>query len=125
VAFNGQDHFILQLLGCSTNRFGQLCSKFELRKLLNIVYKGRGLRYFDMAAIVKINIEKASVRQLFNQVYRASNEIDETSSVHGMTKLRLPEHALISSPRNGSRHMLALSRRSFRNFGRECSQPLP
>ena len=42
-----------------------------------------------MAAIVKTNIDKATVRQLFKAVVRAADEIHETLFLHGQTKRRL------------------------------------
>jgi hypothetical protein len=42
-----------------------------------------------MATTTKLNIDKATVRQLFKVVARVADEIDESSFVHGSTKRRL------------------------------------
>ena len=42
-----------------------------------------------MANITRLNINKATVRQLFKAVVKATDEINETSFVHGQTKHRL------------------------------------
>ena len=42
-----------------------------------------------MANTMKLNIGKATVRQLFKAVVRATDEINETSFIHGQTKRRL------------------------------------
>ena len=43
----------------------------------------------EMANIVRINIDKAPVRQLLKVVVKAEDEINETSFVHGQNKRRL------------------------------------
>ena len=42
-----------------------------------------------MANIKKLNIDKATVRQLFEAVVKAMVKINETSLMHGLTKRRL------------------------------------
>ncbi len=39
-----------------------------------------------MASIAKLNIEKATVRQLFRVVVKATDEINEASFTHGQNK---------------------------------------
>ena len=41
-----------------------------------------------MTTIAKLNIEKATVRQLFRAVIKATDEINETSFLHGRNELR-------------------------------------
>ncbi len=41
-----------------------------------------------MASIAKLNIEKATARQLFRVVVKATDEIDEASFTHGKSKRR-------------------------------------
>ena len=43
----------------------------------------------EMAAIVKLNIDKATVKLLFKAVVSAADEINETLFQHGQTKRRL------------------------------------
>ena len=43
-----------------------------------------------MATTTKLNIDKATVRQVFKAVVKASNEILEASFVYGQNKRRLP-----------------------------------
>ena len=43
-----------------------------------------------MATTTKLNIDKATVRQLFKAVIKASDEINEKSIVHGLDKRVLP-----------------------------------
>jgi hypothetical protein len=38
---------------------------------------------YSMATIAKLNIEKATVRQLFSVVVKATDEINEASFTHG------------------------------------------
>ena len=38
---------------------------------------------------MKLNIDKATVQQLFKAVFKAADEINETSFVHGQTKRQL------------------------------------
>ena len=42
-----------------------------------------------MSNIMKLNIDKATVQQLFKAVFKAADEINETSFVHGQYKRRL------------------------------------
>ena len=42
-----------------------------------------------MANLTRLNIDKATVRQLFKAVVKATDEFNETSFVHGQTKSRL------------------------------------
>jgi hypothetical protein len=41
-----------------------------------------------MATTAKLNIDKATVQQLFGAVVKATDEINEASFVHGRNKLR-------------------------------------
>ena len=43
-----------------------------------------------MANITRLNIDKATVRQLFKAVVKATDEINKTSFIHGQTKRRPP-----------------------------------
>ncbi len=43
-----------------------------------------------VATTTKVNIDKAKVRQLFKIVVEVTDEINETSFVHGKTKCLLP-----------------------------------
>ena len=66
-----------------------------------------------MATTTKLNIDKATVRQLFKAVIKASDEINEKSIVHGQAKRVLPIQPLAQASEfyvpNGNRDLIALT----------------
>ena len=52
--------------------------------------KRRGFLSIQMATTTNLNIDTATVRQMFKAVIKASDEINEKSIVHGQAKRVLP-----------------------------------
>jgi hypothetical protein len=65
-----------------------LCSKSSCEYFTRAFWKGGG-NIFDGNHCIKLKIDTATVRQLLKAVVKATDEINETSFIHGQTKRRL------------------------------------